>query len=154
MNLLMLLACAGTADPASDNDTSSVDTALEDPCTAFWSFTMGTTWDYRYTHDDFPGSFTTTIQSQNDDGTYTVEYDDGYFEDLPVNLLRVKRRKVAAPPAAGAYQIGDRVEARYMDGNWFPGKVKTCHKEGTYAIKFDDGDVDDLVFPCDMRAAP
>jgi len=68
MNLLMLLACAGTADP----DTSGVDTALEDPCTAFWSFTVGTTWDYRYTHDDFPGSFTTTIQSQNDDGTFVV----------------------------------------------------------------------------------
>ena len=97
-----------------------------------------------------------TVHSPNDDGTYNVDYDDEYFEpDLPANLVRpLKRRKVAAPPAAGAYQIGDRVEARYMDGNWFPGKVKTCHKEGTYAIKFDDGDVDDLVFPCDMRAAP
>ena len=95
-----------------------------------------------------------TVRSQNENGTYNVEYDDGYFEDLPVNLLRVKRRKVAAPPAAGAYQIGDRVEARYMGGNWFPGKVKTCHKEGTYAIKFDDDDVDDLVLPCDIRRAP
>mmetsp|Transcript_7277 Transcript_7277/g.22717 ORF Transcript_7277/g.22717 Transcript_7277/m.22717 type:complete len:907 (+) Transcript_7277:186-2906(+) len=95
-----------------------------------------------------------TVCSQNDDGTYNVEYDDGYFEDLPVNLLRVKRRKVAAPPTATAYQIGDRVKARYMGGNWFPGKVKTCHKEGTYAIKFDDGDVDDLVLPCDIRRAP
>mmetsp|Transcript_7278 Transcript_7278/g.22724 ORF Transcript_7278/g.22724 Transcript_7278/m.22724 type:complete len:943 (+) Transcript_7278:186-3014(+) len=95
-----------------------------------------------------------TVHSPNDDGTYNVEYDDGYFEDLPVNLLRVKRRKVAAPPTATAYQIGDRVKARYMGGNWFPGKVKTCHKEGTYAIKFDDGDVDDLVLPCDIRRAP
>ena len=97
-----------------------------------------------------------TVHSPNDDGTYSVNYDDEYFEpDLPANLVRpLKRRKVAAPPAAGAYQIGDRVEARYMDGNWFPGKVKTCHKEGTYAIKFDDGDVDDLVFPCDIRRAP
>ena len=97
-----------------------------------------------------------TVHSPNDDGTYSVNYDDEYFEpDLPANLVRpLKRRKVAAPPAAGAYQIGDRVEARYMDGNWFPGKVKTCHKEGTYAIKFDDDDVDDLVFPCDIRRAP
>ena len=97
-----------------------------------------------------------TVHSPNDDGTYSVNYDDEYFEpDLPANLVRpLKRRKVAAPPAAGAYQIGDRVEARYMDGNWFPGKVKTCHKEGTYAIKFDDDDVDDLVFPCDIRRLP
>ena len=108
--------------------------------------------DAYYSPDDkwYPA----TVHSPNDDGTYSVNYDDGYFEDLPVNLLRVKRRKVAAPPAVGPYQIGDRVEARYMDGNWFPGKVKTCHKEGTYAIKFDDDDVDDLVFPCDIRRAP
>ena len=40
-----------------------------------------------------------TVHSQDKDGTYSVNYDDGHFEkNLPVNLLRVKRRKVAAPP--------------------------------------------------------
>ena len=75
MTLLMLLACAGTSDDTPGDDTSApdtADTAAEDPCTAFWSFTVGTNWSYRYTDEDFPGSFATEIQSQNDDGTFVV----------------------------------------------------------------------------------
>ena len=96
-----------------------------------------------------------TVRSQNDDGTYNVEYDDGYFEDLPVNLLRVKRRRVAAPPTATAYQIGDPVEARWYGGEaWFPGTIHKCHPDGMYHITFWDGSEDDSVSPHHVRRAP
>mmetsp|Transcript_8530 Transcript_8530/g.24232 ORF Transcript_8530/g.24232 Transcript_8530/m.24232 type:complete len:949 (+) Transcript_8530:1308-4154(+) len=98
-----------------------------------------------------------TVHSPNDDGTYNVDYDDEYFEpNLPANLVRpLKRRKVAAPPAAGAYQIGDSVEARWCGGeDWFPGTIHKCHPDGMYHIKFFDFSEDDSVSPHHVRRAP
>jgi hypothetical protein len=66
-----------------------------------------------------------------------------------------RRKKVAAPPATGAFQIGDRVEARWRGGEaWFPGTIDDCNPDGTYAVLFDDNDYDDPVLPHHVRRAP
>ena len=55
-------------------------------------------------------------------------------------------QKVAAPQTAAEFQVGDRVEARFMDGeDWLPGTIKECNGDGMYAITFYDGSEDDPV---------
>ena len=69
---------------------------------------------------------------------------------------RSTRQKVAAAPPVGAtYQVGDRVKAR-CDGSveLYPGTIDKCHGDGTYDIKFDDGDEDVEVAHWDIRRLP
>ena len=59
---------------------------------------------------------------------------------------RPTRQKVAAPQTAAEFQVGDPVEARFMEGeDWLPGTIKECNGDGMYAITFYDGSEDDPV---------
>jgi len=37
------------------------------------------------------------------------------------------------------FQVGDHVECYYDDG-WYPGVIQKVNSDGSYFIKFDDGD--------------
>ena len=59
---------------------------------------------------------------------------------------RPTRQNTAAPQTAPQFQVGDRVEARFMGGeDWLPGTIKECDGDGMYAITFYDGSEDDPV---------
>jgi hypothetical protein len=44
------------------------------------------------------------------------------------------------PAAAPAFAVGDRVMAKWTNGQWYPGKVTAVTADGKYDISYDDGD--------------
>ena len=73
-------------------------------------------------------------------GKARVQWDDG---DLPLDVPfeRVALFVVgAAPVAAHNLQAGDRVAAKWTDGNWWYGTIASVDDEG-YVIHYADGDV-------------
>ena len=47
------------------------------------------------------------------------------------------------------------MEARYNGGeSWYPGKIFTGHPDGTYFVKYDDGDEEDNIPASDIRPEP
>ncbi|MBZ0231682.1 MAG: hypothetical protein K8M05_04980 [Deltaproteobacteria bacterium] len=41
----------------------------------------------------------------------------------------------------GVFAVGDLVSAKWEDGYWYPGKIAAVNADGTYKIKYSDGDV-------------
>ena len=85
------------------------------------------------------------------------------FEDLEEDLPGLDLEKPAEPaepeepakPPAPAFAIGARVEARYNGGeSWYPGKIFTVHPDGSFYIKYDDGDEEDNIPASDIRPEP
>jgi hypothetical protein len=93
------------------------------------------------------------ITARNSDGTYRVLYDDG---DKDVALARQHIRVVggggggggtsASPdePSSRSYSripAGAVIEAQYRGaGPWLKGRVVRDHGDGTFALRFNDGD--------------
>lgn len=83
----------------------------------------------------YPG---TVIQVTN--GKARVQWDDGDLPlDVPLDRIALF---VEGPPAAvaPALQAGDRVAAKWKDGNWWYGTVASVDADG-YVIHYADGDV-------------
>ncbi|RYE99803.1 MAG: hypothetical protein EOO41_00545, partial [Methanobacteriota archaeon] len=61
---------------------------------------------------------------------------------------------VAAAQAGGevrTYHVGDVVQVRYRRGpDWYPGRIKDVHTDGTYEVVYDDEDTEDGVRPAYM----
>jgi len=53
------------------------------------------------------------------------------------------------------WRVGDMVYARW-NGSWnyYVGRVCHINPDFTYGVDFDDGDIQDVVYPCDMSRAP
>lgn len=45
-----------------------------------------------------------------------------------------------AVPDDTALKVGDRVMAKWTNGSWYPGKISAIQSDGTYDVKYDDGD--------------
>ena len=88
--------------------------------------------------------FAGEITAVNIDGTYDVRYDDGDREyNVKADMVRVKgTAEVAASDAkAVAYTRGDKVEARYKGKDkWFGGEITAVNSDGTFDIRYEDGD--------------
>eukprot|EP00968_Pinguiococcus_pyrenoidosus_P006899 scaffold456_cov252-Pinguiococcus_pyrenoidosus.AAC.1 len=96
------------------------------------------------------------ITRANEDGTYDIRYEDGDSERaVKARMIRLaeqdKRREreasrdgsVAGDGEDSAIEEGDEVEARYKGrARWFPGKVTGKHRDGSYDIRYDDGDAE------------
>jgi len=68
------------------------------------------------------------------------------------DLSDVEELEPAPTPPAPAFAIGARVEARFEGGDqWYPGKIFSAHDDGTYYIRFDDGDEEDRVPAASIR---
>ena len=51
------------------------------------------------------------------------------------------RQRQRRPPGCDLAAVGDRVEARYGGkSQWFSGEISRENSDGTFAIKYDDGD--------------
>ncbi|KAJ8558880.1 hypothetical protein ON010_g8569 [Phytophthora cinnamomi] len=95
----------------------------------------------------FPGK----IIRVNRDGTYDVEYEDGDIEkkmaaaDVEAASKLVKTPLGASPPrkktSSSSFELGDKVKARYKKGaKFFNGEIARVRSDGTYDIRYDDGD--------------
>eukprot|EP01042_Synura_sphagnicola_P000182 gene182-183_t len=76
------------------------------------------------------------------DISYTITYADGSVEEgVTIGRIRFKKN----PENLGDIGLGvnTRVESRYRDGKkYFPGIIKKVNDNGTYDVKYDDGDVE------------
>ncbi|CAM9502376.1 unnamed protein product [Ectocarpus sp. 12 AP-2014] len=94
--------------------------------------------------------FRAAVDGKNRDGTYCLLYDDGDLErSVDKKLIRslarpsgdTKRDEKYATEASATHRIGDEIEARYKRGRkWYPGKVRAVNANGSYDIRYLDGD--------------
>jgi len=78
------------------------------------------------------------IQAINDDGSYTVKWDDpdGGPETNDVGPSSLKKVIIFRD-----YVVGDDVRAMSPDDSmWYPGSVARVNKDGTFKVKWDDAD--------------
>jgi len=52
----------------------------------------------------------------------------------------------------GGFKVGQRVNARWKGGNYFPGKITKHNEDGSFAVQFDDGDFDAAINPGHIQA--
>jgi hypothetical protein len=91
--------------------------------------------DYKRTGKFFVGA----VAERSADGTYEVLYDDGDHE------AGVERNQISSLMARAAieYKEGDAVEVNYKGaGSYFKGKVSFVNSDGTYDVRYDDGDME------------
>lgn len=92
----------------------------------------------------YPGK----IKGDNGDETYDIVFDDG-DRDRRVALQNIKKEggNDEIEPS-----VGDTVEARCKGSSkFYPGKVKSRNRNGTFDIAFDDGDRDREVQLKDLK---
>ncbi len=92
------------------------------------------------------------ISYANKDGTYDVRYDDGDQEtSVSPSHLRFSASISKDPPKkttmfAGSLDVhefepGDEIEGNFKGrGRWYRGKIDIVNKDGTYDVRYDDGD--------------
>ena len=91
--------------------------------------------------------FSGKIVSVNRDGSYDVRYDDG---DEERRVPRDSIRPMTAPSDRGSgssdlpshgFSMGDMVEAKFKGGRiWFRGRILGANADGTFHVRYDDGD--------------
>jgi chloramphenicol 3-O-phosphotransferase len=93
--------------------------------------------------------FKGTILKAHRDGTFDVEYEDGDKEtNVDAELIRSLEapKKDEGSPDKGkgkgtSLEVGDKVEARFRGrSKWFKGTILKAHRDGTFDVKYEDGD--------------
>ncbi|GMF15318.1 unnamed protein product [Phytophthora lilii] len=106
--------------------------------------------------------FAAIITKVRSDGTYDVEYDDGDVEmGVEYEMIEVSESKMRgggdrteSPKPAKTLKVGDKVRARYNKGSkLLNGEITAVHRDGTYDIRYDDGDKEKYVESKDIIAA-
>lgn len=118
--------------------------------------------------------FEATVERKNRDGTYHLLYNDGDKErnverylirrvdaggcrrsgdDLPGRQTKsITEADRAGESASEDLQEGDKIEARYRQGQkWYPGVIRTVNHDGTYNIRYNDGDIEHSVQRASIR---
>lgn len=82
------------------------------------------------------GVILSIAQNKGGHPLFEIQVEDG--EVLAEVVSGDIRREVVRP-----LKKGDRVSARYDDGDeWFPGKISAVNADGTYYIRYMDGDIE------------
>jgi hypothetical protein len=89
------------------------------------------------------------IVSVNRDFTYKIDFDDG---DSEQNVIDDLIKTLASEGTKTPFAMGDTVEANYRaKGRWLQGVIAEGDADGTYEIKYDDGEVEKNVRGLSMR---
>ncbi|CAM9461130.1 unnamed protein product, partial [Phaeothamnion confervicola] len=102
------------------------------------------------------------IRAVHRDGTVDVRYEDGDTEEAidPRNVRQLDGGGSRGGAATGrkassakrGVEIGDAVEANFKGkGRWFKGKVEAIHRDGTFDVRYDDGDNEERIEPAKVR---
>ena len=85
----------------------------------------------------YPG----TITRANPDGaTFSVRFDDGDADES------VTLANISAFARPGQFSVGDQIEARFGGkGTFYKGEVIQDRGDGTYAVRYEDGDIEENV---------
>ena len=99
----------------------------------------------------YPG----VVDKVNDDGTYTVKWDDPDGGPESHNLESGSIKKIIIYKD---YKVGEAVEAVFPDdGGWYLAEVSKINDDGTFTVKWDDpdgGPESSEVQPQDMKYPP
>merc|ERR1712232_651387 len=76
------------------------------------------------------------IACANDDGTYTLDWDERDTKDQVKKLSELRKK---------GFKKGDEVKAVYMNGKWLPAKIARANDDGTYTLDWDDHSTKDRV---------
>merc|ERR1740130_1305907 len=83
----------------------------------------------------------------NGDGTYDIKYSDGDKEKgVKEEWVRAvdgsgdSAAASAAASASGGFTEGQAVKGKYRGKKWFDGTIMKVNGDGTYDIKYADGD--------------
>ena len=109
-----------------------------------------------------------TIARRNRDGTYDVKFDDGERDrEVPARSVRAASRNsagsedrsdsdvAASSSSSPKFREGDRVEAKAKGTKRYASaKVRKANRDGTYDIKFDDGERQRAIPARSIRLAP
>jgi hypothetical protein len=127
------------------NDECNKDTHIDSP-----KFKEGDVVEtnYRGRGRWFPGK----IYRINSDGTYNIKYDDGDSIDTTEDLIRIKSEDDIKIQPKHKFKEGDEVSANYCSsGRWFPGKIYRINADGSYYIKYNDGEEERYVENTNIR---
>lgn len=100
--------------------------------------------------------FAGKITAVNTDGSYDVRYLDGDSErGLDASMLRVPASEdgpltntVTLTRGMSTYELGDAIEVRFPFAiEYLPGRVIAVNRDGTYDVRFEDGNKDSHVHP-------
>jgi hypothetical protein len=87
------------------------------------------------------------IAKVHSDGTYDIDYDDGTKDtrikekavrEVPSTVTPVK----SDAPTSGSgpkFKVGDKIEGKWKNLAWYPGRIAQAHSDGVYDIDYDDG---------------
>jgi hypothetical protein len=79
----------------------------------------------------FPG----VITADHGDGKFDIQYADG---DKEKNKSAALLCSLVAP---GKFNAGQKIEARFGGNHkWFPGTIEGDNGDGSYSVRYDDGD--------------
>ena len=96
--------------------------------------------------------FSGKISHVNADGTYDLIYDDGDAEKgVRAKFIRnidtfdadsqSTITRANGVPGEASWGVGDRVEGNFASqGSWFPGRISKINPDGTFDLRYDDGD--------------
>ncbi len=88
----------------------------------------------------------------NRDGTYDIHYDDSDRERgvRAYNIRGVRRHD---PSVLSKYKTGDPINANYKSrGLWLEGKICQVNRDGTYSVRFNDGNIEKGVVDYNLRS--
>mmetsp|Transcript_19098 Transcript_19098/g.51344 ORF Transcript_19098/g.51344 Transcript_19098/m.51344 type:complete len:1232 (-) Transcript_19098:320-4015(-) len=107
-----------------------------------------------------PGTVTDVIYDEERGPIFTVDYDD-YDPEEGIDLKRIRRRGVINDSFSFGlaltigYPVGAKVIAnRYGNNMWQPGDIVKVHRDGTYDIEYEEGQVEEHVGPLRIRLNP
>jgi hypothetical protein len=114
------------------------------------NFSRGNVW--------YGGKVASVNQSDSSVVLYKIEYEDGDTEndvreaDVRFPLDIVKTTELLQLPERTpdsmktTYQVGDRIQGYFAEYDaWFDGVISEINSDGTYHVKYDDGDEEDRV---------
>jgi len=109
------------------------------------------------------GGYTGTVLIRKDGQVYNLLWrlkPDGVHQGVGVLTGRTLSANWGIPVAV-PLPVGTVVEARWKNGlAWFPGKIQKINPDGTYAVRYDDGDFEasvkrELIIPKgELKQAP
>ena len=93
--------------------------------------------------------YSAKVAAVNADGTFNINFDDGdKLKNVPASKVR------AIPPPKSDWKVGDKVQGKWTDGYCYKGTFAAVNADGTFKVKYDDGDVSNALPAAKVRAIP
>ena len=144
-----IVACEGTFDVEFDDGTTSLGLSL-DCLLPFQPYQVGEEVEVRLNEEEEEWMYG-TIERVTHDKDRRIVCDVKVWEDDVVTSVQSRdiRRRVVF-----AFELGDPVlvlRSYVSHDKWYPGEIQGVNEDGTYFVRYTDGDVEDHVPDVQMK---